>query len=444
MHYEIIARQIENGKIVSEKLIKKVEVKKPESIIDIGFRHCEQVEIIGGIQDAYIPLQCKLLFDNYNICPKCQGKPRKNGTHTAFFHSSLSDHKLKMQGYSCICGWQSKPTIHGEFGTNVHPDLIKIQATLGAKMPYKEAETTIAEFNCSKRSVNNHVKIAEATHKVGEILNKIKLEEELGKVSESKILYLHVDGGHIKDKNREKRSFEAMISTVFKPESYRAINDNDNVIKYKHVAASALDDHGATINQLTLKAAQKEGLSLATSVTAFCDGAANCWNIVDSLQGYCKGITKILDWFHIRQAYDRAMSALPDYYDNLKSSKYKVWHGKASEGIAKLKELEAALILKQLASTKIEKVTLIITYLTNNLEKLVNYMERKTSNLPYTSNVAEATVESQINIRFKRKQKMQWTKENAHNVLQIRTTIYSDEWQKYQSAIDTELMKKAA
>lgn len=61
------------------------------------------------------------------------------------------------------------------------------------------------------------------------------------------------------------------------------------------------------------------------------------------------------------------------------------------------------------------------------IPKLINYMERKTNNLPYTSNVAEATVESQINVRFKRKQKMQWTRENAHNVLQLRTTIYSNE-----------------
>lgn len=444
MNYEIIVRQVEEGKTISEKVIKEIKVNKPESIINVGFRHCEQVDIIGNIQDSYISLQCKLLLDNNRLCPKCHGKTRKNGTHTAFFHSSLSDHKLKMQGYSCSCGWQSKPTIHGEFGTNVHPDLIKIQATMGAKMPYKEAENSLAEFNCSNRSANNHVKIAEATNKVGKILNRITLAEDVEKVAESEMLYLHVDGGHIKDKNREKRSFEAMVSAVFKPESYRKINDNDNIIESKHVAASAINDNGATINQLTLKAAQKEGLSLATSITAFCDGAANCWNIADSLQGYCKSITKILDWYHIRQAYDRAVSALPDYYDNLKSSKYKVWHGKAEEAIAKLKELEKELKFKKVTGTKVEKVTFIITYLTNNLDKTVNYMERKEACLPYTSNVAEATVESQINIRFKRKQKMQWTRENAHNVLQIRTALYSNEWQKYQPAIDSELIRKVA
>ena len=71
-------------------------------------------------------------------------------------------------------------------------------------------------------------------------------------------------------------------------------------------------------------------------------------------------------------------------------------------------------------------------------------MKRKNKGLPYTSNVAEATVESQINVRFKRKQKMQWSRENAHNVLQLRTTVASDEWAKYQSQLDKKLVQKAA
>ena len=62
-------------------------------------------------------------------------------------------------------------------------------------------------------------------------------------------------------------------------------------------------------------------------------------------------------------------------------------------------------------------------------------MTRKTNNLPYTSNVAEANVESQINARFKRKQKMQWLRGNVHNLLQVRSAIYSNEWQAYQAQI---------
>jgi hypothetical protein len=444
VNFEVIVRQVDNGTLISEKVIHELEVTKPENIIDIGFRHSDQIDIISSIQDSYIPMQCKLLLERPDHCPKCQGKIRKNGSHIALFHGSLSDHKLKAQGYSCSCGWQSKPTIHGKFGSNIHPDLVKTQATLGANMPYKEAEATMAEFTGRVRSVNNHVKIAEATNKVGGILSDIKLSEAIDRNDEAKQLYLHVDGGHIKDKDNNKRSFEAMVATIYKPESYRNISDKRRAIDDKHIAASSLKDNGDTINQLTLKAAQKEGLTANTTITAFCDGATNCWNIVDSLANHCKSITKILDWFHIRQAYDRAMISLPEYKEELSSSKYKVWHDKSCDAIAKLQSLAKIMESKGYTEPKVEKVAAIVTYLSNNRDKLVNYMIRKTNKLPYTSNVAEATVESQINIRFKRKQKMQWHRENAHNVLQLRTTIASKEWAKYQPFIDSNLTKQVA
>ena len=99
-----------------------------------------------------------------------------------------------------------------------------------------------------------------------------------------------------------------------------------------------------------------------------------------------------MDWFHIRQSYDRAIRSLPDYKDQLKSSKFKVWHGKHSEAIEKLIKLRNDLVCDGYNDSKLSKVDFIIGYLTNNLDKLVNYMTRKTNNLPYTSNIAEANV----------------------------------------------------
>ena len=142
---------------------------------------------------------------------------------------------------------------------------------------------------------------------------------------------------------------------------------------------------------------------------------------------------------HIRQAYDRAISSLPNYKDQLKSSKFKVWHGKPNEAIEKLIKLKKDLVCDGYDDSKLSKVDFIIGYLTSNIDKLVNYMSRKTSNLPYTSNVAEANVESQINARFKRKQKMRWLRDNVHNLLQVRSAIYSNEWHAYQAHIDMKL-----
>jgi hypothetical protein len=40
---------------------------------------------------------------------------------------------------------------------------------------------------------------------------------------------------------------------------------------------------------------------------------------------HLRHIVKILDWFHIRQAYDKAISSVPKYQVQLNSSKHKVW-----------------------------------------------------------------------------------------------------------------------
>ena len=71
-----------------------------------------------------------------------------------------------------------------------------------------------------------------------------------------------------------------------------------------------------------------------------------------------------------------------------------------------------------------------------NQAYLVNYEAREQANQTYTSQVAESHIDSLINARHKRKQKMQWTREGAHNVLQIRAKMESKEWnEQWQDAV---------
>jgi hypothetical protein len=85
MNFEIVVRQVENGVIINESLIKEIKVNKPKNIQEVGFRHEEQVRIIQNIQDAYLPLQCKLLFDLEDICPTCGNKIRKTAYTSYLF-----------------------------------------------------------------------------------------------------------------------------------------------------------------------------------------------------------------------------------------------------------------------------------------------------------------------------------------------------------------------
>jgi hypothetical protein len=43
--------------------------------------------------------------------------------------------------------------------------------------------------------------------------------------------------------------------------------------------------------------------------------------------------------------------------------------------------------------------------------------------------VAESHIDTLINARHKRTKKMQWTREGAHHVLQIRALMASNEWE---------------
>lgn len=49
----------------------------------------------------------------------------------------------------------------------------------------------------------------------------------------------------------------------------------------------------------TIIVALKQGLSPITKITALCDGAKNCWNIIDALEPMSSSIYRILDWFHL-------------------------------------------------------------------------------------------------------------------------------------------------
>jgi hypothetical protein len=112
--------------------------------------------------------------------------------------------------------------------------------------------------------------------------------------------------------------------------------------------------------------------------------------------------------------------------NSVESAKWCLWHGEADEALQKL-----SLLRDHITDTKKRsKFKGLQDYLKNNQKYLVNYSEREKANKVFTSQVAESHIDSMINTRHKRKQKMQWTRKGAHNVLQIRAMMASNEWKK--------------
>jgi len=112
--------------------------------------------------------------------------------------------------------------------------------------------------------------------------------------------------------------------------------------------------------------------------------------------------------------------------------KWTVWHGEAQAALTKLKLLQDNMT----DDAKQSQIKGLHNYLKNNLDYLINYDEQKNSGKVSTSQTAESQIDSLINARHQRKQKMQWTREGAHNVLQIRAKMESQEWNgQWQDAV---------
>jgi len=141
----------------------------------------------------------------------------------------------------------------------------------------------------------------------------------------------------------------------------------------------------------------------------------------------------MLDWFHIGKKFQTVQNALGEALEaSLERAKWQLWHGKAEESLAKL-----ALLRNNITDeAQKSKMTGLYNYIDHNQAYIVNYDERATTHQTYTSQVAESHIDTLMNARHKRTGKMQWSREGADNVLQIRATMASDEWaRKWQSVV---------
>ena len=429
---------VSSQEVVKRDTIKVYDIQAPEAITGLGLRHSEQISLLEKVQNALLAEQSILINTGVDDCPNCGGKLKKFGYRESDFHAVFSDHKLRVQKHICNhaeCGWQSAPSIKALFGTSIHPDLAKLQCEQGAFYSYREAEQNLEKLNCQPRRVNNHTQVKRITNKVGEVISEQNCQPPL--LAEcappAKDLIVQVDGGHIPIQEKNKRSFEALAAIVYRPENLQVVDKHHRQLVSKTCVISAKEDKLQTSKTYVINAALKQGISLDTHVTALADGASNCWSVLAALQPYSGRSEYILDWFHIGKKFQNVQQTLGEAFkEPLNSAKWKLWHGLPNEALIKL-----ALLQDNISDDKKRsKLVELYNYIKGNRTYIVNYEARAQANQTYTSQVAESHIESLINARQKRSKKMQWTREGAHQVLQIRAKMESKEWkQQWQATV---------
>jgi hypothetical protein len=439
-----------DNKIVDRKIIVDKEIKKPEKIEDLGYDHKEQINILQEIQDAFLFTQSTLIISNK--CSTCGSRVIKSGYAPSDFHTVYTDHKLRISRLECCNKECTKrrmtPTIYSLFGSNMHPDLLEKQIKIAAEQSFMDSQKSLERENGRYRTINNQLTIKKNTEKIGKILNDIHQEEPVTtNIKFAKELIAQVDGGYVKSKEKNNRNFEVLISKVYKPEDHIPGDISKNGIRKsgtitdKIYSASALKDRGKTIKKMVVISAKKHGMTSDTNIVALSDGAANCWNALKVLEKHCKSIEYILDWQHIKRRFEPLVNKLEDpYAGEIESIQWKVWHGKSSEAIDRLGKIYIELLNTDCADETHD----LLKYLSNNKHYLTNYEKRKQAKLVYTTSAIESSVETLVNTRHKKKHKAQWTRDGAHTLLQIRTSIASNKWQQEWIDVKNKFYKLAA
>lgn len=424
----------QNNKIVDRQIIQDKKINNPKTIDELGYNHKEQIDVLQSIQDIFLFKQSEIMSPSE--CPKCKSRVIKGGHTPSDFHAIYTDHRLQMPRVECRnkdCSKRKITTsVFSLFGSNSHPDLIKKHAELASEQSFKKAEEALIRENGRYRTINNKVTIQKTTEKIGKILDDIHQEiPDINTQSSAKDLIVQVDGGYIKSCNTSTRAFEALVSNVYKSEDHLAGGISKNgtrksgSITNKIYSASTVKDRGKTIKAMTLSAAVKQGMTKETKITGLSDGANNCWSTIKSLKKHCSSVECILDWYHIKIKFDSLINKLEAPYSiDVESIKWNVWHGKSKDAIDALGKLYTKLLTNDCA----DKINDLLKYLSNNVDHLINYQLRKANNLPYTSSVIESTIETLVNTRHKKKHKAQWSREGAHNILQIRASRASNKW----------------
>lgn len=304
--YQIIFKTFDDKNFSTEDIIYDGIANAPTNILDFGIRHKEQMELIFRAQSKILQLQASQIPAT-TACPDCNSTNLvKRGFKETMFFDLFSDHNVKMQRVTCNeCGMTTCGTVIKTLGGNISGELAKLHSELGARHSYRESEVLLDMFSGKSRAINNHDRVQSNVETIGlAVANVYKEEDKLVGIKPADELIIQVDGGHVKSSEDGARSFEAMAAVIYRPESIIAGTGERNTVISKHCSASTQLDNQHQMKQNTIVAALKEGLSPTTKIVAICDGADNCWNIVDAVGFFAANTTRILDWFHISMKHN--------------------------------------------------------------------------------------------------------------------------------------------
>ena len=189
----------------------------------------------------------------------------------------------------------------------------------------------------------------------------------------------------------------------------------------------------------TLQALPSEGYVGQGELTVISDGAEIMKRLPKALP---RPTAHILDWFHIAMKI-QPLQQMADHIvrvnasrngpaisiaDDIRSVKWKLWHGQTDRAIDCLEKIITALAVQSShadvsAKRLLDPAQPLLAYVRSNRSAIVDYGARYRSSRRIASSLAESAVDLLVTRRMVKKQQMQWSLQGAHRILQVRATL---------------------
>jgi len=115
---------------------------------------------------------------------------------------------------------------------------------------------------------------------------------------------------------------------------------------------------------------------------------------------------------------------------DLLGAKWHLWHSCVHRALQRLQRVSWDVECfdesdsKKKLTTKLEEA---FVYFKKNRDFIVNYADRCSHSDPISTGFVESAVNQVVSKRFVKKQQMAWADQNAHDLLQVRTTVFNEQ-----------------
>jgi Transposase len=406
--------------------IERDEFTVPETL---GLSLGEGKRLTAAIQTEMVRAQAATMGERFRWCAHCGSTLSSKGYRSVTFRSLFGDVPLRVRRFAnCQCREIAEEprsfsalTLEG----GIAPELAYVTAKFAALAPFAKVADLLAELLPVGGAINAGT-VRNRTRRVGERIARLRPEGAADPDIDAVIpaVVIGLDGGYLRSRHRRpERNFEVIAGKVL------------NFDGSQHRFAFARNGNSASE---FADAVVSAGVRLGTPATVLCDGDPGLWKLQRQVM---PDATLVLDWFHIAMRFEHALQAArglgagtsSDYLRShpireLKSCKWKLWHGRSSACLRRLARLmhwfDAAHVRDVRDAAVVRRhISDLIEYLYANQPALVNYGRRHHDRQPISTAFVESAVNEILSRRMIKKQQMRWNRWTVQPFLDVRVAV---------------------